>query len=139
MKNNIIKCIIAIVIILILLIYIIGSKNQVKYSLLDTITLEDETMSIEGFTVGAGAFDTYKEQYSLDKYNVDFTRKRVLITSYDVTKIEKYNSCFIKIFVTDKHMGKANVYLLNKPNLYFDERDAPDYYIINENKDNINN
>ena len=126
-----VKVIIIVSVLCILLCYAVQKSRQIQYSLLDTIETRNGQKSVEGFTV-CNTDDKDYTLYSLDKYNVDFNKESILLTSYELNKVKIGEKKFIKIFVGNKHENVINVYLLNKPNLFFDDKSGNDQCFIKE-------
>ena len=84
---------------------------------------------IEGITVCYKEDESYRKYNSLSKYNVDFDKECLVLTSYKVERVVKSGG-FIKIYVNSAPPNNINVYLLNRPNLYFDDKDPVTYYVM---------
>ena len=126
-----VKIIIIVSVLCILLCYAVQKSRRIQYSLLDTIETRNGQKSVEGFTV-CNTADKHYKLYSLDKYNVDFNKESILLTSYELNKVKIGEKKFIKILVGNKHENVINIYLLNKPNLFFDDKAGNDQCFIKE-------
>ena len=104
-----VKIIIIVSVLCILLCYAVQKSRRIQYSLLDTIETRNGQKSVEGFTV-CNTADKHYKLYSLDKYNVDFNKESILLTSYELNKVKIGEKKFIKIFVGNKHENVINVY-----------------------------
>ena len=108
---------------IILLFCTVRNSHQIRYSFADTIELPAGQKSADGLTVCSQDSKSYA-LYSLDRYNVDFDRQSILLTPYELNQVIVGKKIFINIFVGNKQKDVINVYLLNKPNLYFDPKDT---------------
>lgn len=113
-----------------ILIIVVGTyyfydTYHINYRLLDCI---DSPNGLDGVIV-CNKENKYYEKYNINNYNVNFNSKSILLTSYTVYKIEKKRD-FVRIFVKNMAKSKLNIYLLNQPNLHFNEKDAPSHYIV---------
>lgn len=105
-----------------------NGSHFIGYQLIDTFESDE---IIDGITICNKESDIYKK-YILSKYDVDFDKSCILLTSYKAESVVKSRG-FIRIYVKSEHQNNINVYLLNRPNLYFDEHYSPTTYVIKNN------
>lgn len=105
---------------------VVYKSSCIGYQAIGTLKSDE---IIEGITVCYKEDESYRKYNSLSKYNVDFDKECLLLTSYKVERVVKSGG-FIKIYVNSAPPNNINVYLLNRPNLYFDDKDPVTYYVM---------
>lgn len=135
MRKIIFVLLVIVVFALLFAIVIHFGKRQVDFKLLDTVSWDRDIPY--GQTVCNQESKSYNT-FGLDKYGIDFNKYCVLITSNNVTKVEKNNKGFITITANGKindvnsKINRINLYLLKCPDLFFDDRAAPESFVIFE-------
>ncbi len=117
--------ILALIIIVVGIVYL-HYNYSVGYCLTDSVERLSEE-NVDGIMICSKANDNYM-LYNLDKYNVDFDKNSILITSYEVKKAKRSGD-FLRIWVNGQ-TDKINIYLFDKPNLHFDEKYPPSFCIV---------
>lgn len=102
-------------------------KNYINCHLLDSMEISQEK-NIEGAIICDKTNKNYST-YNLSQYDVNFDTNSILITIYEIKTIKRKGD-FVRIWVKNKTENKLNIYLLNKPNICFDEKYPLSFNIV---------